>query len=340
VGTQDGDWVGFPGVTALSNGNYVVRSSHWDNGARIDVGAATWCNGIVGCTGVVTITNSLVGSKANDNVGYGGIALSNGNYVVRSPNWDNGGASDAGAVTWCSGTTGCIGVVSIANSLVGSRTYDYVGSVTALSNGNYVVGSTSWANGAASAAGAATWCSGTAGCIGVVTTTNSLVGTQAGDLVGPATALSNGNYVIGSRYWDNGATSDAGAVTWCNGTLGCTGVVTTTNSLVGNQANDQVGFDVTALSDGNYVVSNPHWDKGATSDAGAVTLGNGATGVVGPITATNSVLGTSANGGAAMVFDYGSFNLQLVVGRPADNIVSILEFFRVNSRVYLPLVRK
>ncbi len=27
------DQVGIDGVTALSNGNYVVRSPHWDNGA-------------------------------------------------------------------------------------------------------------------------------------------------------------------------------------------------------------------------------------------------------------------------------------------------------------------
>ena len=28
------------------------------------------------------------------------------------------------------------------------------------------------------------------------------------------TALTNGNYVVGSPYWDNGAVADAGAVTW------------------------------------------------------------------------------------------------------------------------------
>src|SRR5262249_26317451 len=56
--------------------------------------------------------------------GYSGVvALSNGNYVVNSPNWDNGAASDAGAVTWGSGTTGVSGVVSSANSLVGNSAY-------------------------------------------------------------------------------------------------------------------------------------------------------------------------------------------------------------------------
>ena len=73
--------------------------------------------------------NSLVGSTANDNVGsvdtgygpYGGVtALSNGNYVVSSPDWTNGAAADAGAVTWGSGTAGVSGAVSATNSLVGT----------------------------------------------------------------------------------------------------------------------------------------------------------------------------------------------------------------------------
>ena len=49
------------------------------------------------------------------------------------------------------GTTGVSGIVSAANSLVGSTTDDYVGynddgisAVTALSNGNYVVSSPEW----------------------------------------------------------------------------------------------------------------------------------------------------------------------------------------------------
>ena len=54
-------------------------------------------------------------------------ALTNGNYVVRSPAWDNGAVADAGAVTLGSGTTGVSGAVSAANSLVGSTADDQVG---------------------------------------------------------------------------------------------------------------------------------------------------------------------------------------------------------------------
>jgi hypothetical protein len=32
--------------------------------------------------------------------------MSNNHYVVHSPNWDNGGMVNAGALTWANGTTG------------------------------------------------------------------------------------------------------------------------------------------------------------------------------------------------------------------------------------------
>ena len=179
-------------MTALSNGNYVVSSPNWTNGAATDAGAVTWGSGTAGVSGPVSATNSLVGSTANDSVGGGGgvTALSNGNYVVSSPNWTNGAAADAGAVTWGSGTAGVSGAVSATNSLVGSTANDQVGGdnvsgwgrfddVTALSNGNYVVSSPDWTNGAAADAGAVTWGSGTAGVSGAVSATNSLVGSTA-----------------------------------------------------------------------------------------------------------------------------------------------------------------
>ena len=43
-------------------------------------------------------------------------------------------------------------------------------------------------------------------------------------------------------YWDNGAATNAGAVTWGSGTAGVSGVVSSANSLVGSTANDQVGY--------------------------------------------------------------------------------------------------
>ena len=297
IGSKAGDGVGISGVTALSNGNYVVRSQTWDNGTVTNAGAATWGNGSTGTSGVVSSSNSLVGSTAVDGVGSSGVtALSNGNYVVRSQTWDNGAATNAGAVTWGNGSTGISGVVSSANSLVGSTTSDQVGSIVYdLGNGNYVVRSQNWDNGAATDAGAVTWGNGSTGISGVISSSNSLVGSTPVDQVGSiVTALGNGNYVMSSPGWDNGATTDAGAVTWGNGSTGISGVVSGSNSLVGSTAFDDVG-NVTALSNGNYVVSSPDWDNGAATDAGAATWGNGSTGTSGVVSGSNSLIGSTAS---------------------------------------------
>ncbi len=397
IGTAANDQVGFNGVTALTNGNYVVRSQLWDNGAIADAGATTFCSGTTGCAGMtVSPANSSVGSTANDGIN-AAAALSNGNYVSGSGDWDNpstmqtnvgavrwcngttgctgavsaansliGPASGeslrfatalsngnyvvssplssisnsaAGSVRWCSGTTGCTGTLTLANSLVGSTFNDQVGlNVTALTNGNYVVMSPMWNKGAISQAGAVTLCDGTAGCVGTVTTANSLTGSTINDRIGGigslATPLSNGNYLVRSGSWDNGAITDAGAVTLCSGTAGCAGSsVSAGNSLVGSTANDFVGggafcglggvfCGVTVLSSGNYLVKSRNWDNGAIADAGAVTYASGI-GTVGAITASNSVRGTTAGGGEMQSFAFDSTNNQLVVGRPADNIVTV-----------------
>ncbi|MBK7958032.1 MAG: T9SS type A sorting domain-containing protein [Bacteroidetes bacterium] len=301
IGSSANDQIGSSTITVLSNANYVVRSLDWDNGAIADAGAVTWCDGTTGKVGVVSASNSLVGSVTNDQIGFNGITvLSNGNYVIGCPNWDNGAIANAGAVTWCNGTTGRVGPVNASNSLVGSSANDAIGGsgITALTNGNYVVSSRNWDNGAIAQAGAVTWGNGTTGIVGTVSASNSLIGSAASDLIGNngITALSNGNYVVTSNSWDNGAIVDAGAVTWGNGTIGIVGAVSASNSLVGSSANDAFGGGaITALTNGNYVVTRPFWDNGAIADAGAVTWGNGTTGRVGPVSASNSLVGSSAN---------------------------------------------
>ena len=296
VGTIVNDRIGMYGVVGLTNGNYVVLSQHWNDNA----GAATWGNGTTGITGTVSASNSLIGASPNDYVGLlGTTALSNGNYVVYSPNWNG----LRGAATWGNGTTGTVGTVSAANSLVGTLAGDFVGGDggTALTNGNYVVNSYSWDNGAATNAGAVTLGNGIGGTVGAVSAANSLVGTKIDDFVGRyITALTNGNYVVNSYSWDNGAVVDAGAVTWGSGTTGVTGVVSATNSLVGSTSSDRVGYSgdfgrVTALSNGNYVVSSPNWDNGAIVNAGAVTWGNGTSGVSGVVSSSNSLVGSTAS---------------------------------------------
>jgi len=307
VGSTAEDRVGDLGVTELTNGNYVVSIPSWDDGATANVGAATWGSGTTGVKGVVSAANSLVGSTANDQVGFPVIRLTNGNYVVQSQFWDDGATANAGAATWGSGATGIKGVVSAANSLVGSTSEDAIGNngVTALSNGNYVVASSSWDNGATADVGAATWANGATGAKGAISETNSLIGSTAGDLVGLSgvTTLKNGNYVVSSLFWDNGAASNAGAATWGNGTTGVKGVVSAANSLVGSTASDLVGSNgATALANGSYIVGSQAWDNGATADVGAATWGSGTTGVKGVVSAANSLVGSTAGDGVGSGF--------------------------------------
>ncbi len=300
VGSVASDFVGSGGITVLTNGNYVVFSSGWDNGTIVDAGAITWGNGATGITGTISSTNSLIGSTSGDSFGSSITALTNGNYVVSSSGWDNGTIVDAGAVTWGNGLIGISGVVSSTNSLVGSIAGDFVGNagITVLTNGNYVVSSSNSDNGTIVDAGAITWGNGLTGISGVVSSTNSLVGSTAGDFVGNAgiTVLINSNYVVSSPYWNNGTTVDAGAVTWGNGLTGISGAVSSTNSLVGTTAYDSVGnAGITALTNGNYVVSSPYWNNGTIVSAGAATWGNGLTGISGAVSSTNSLVGSTAD---------------------------------------------
>jgi len=357
VGTSAGDFVGggggsyyLPGVYALTNGNYVIASPKWSNNTPFGAfGAVTWGDGTQGTRGVVSPDNSLVGTTQGDAVGSGVSAyylpgvfpLSNGNYVVASPQWHNAGASNAGAVTWASGVAGVTGAVSVANSLVGTVAGDALGGgsseffapgVTALADGNYVIDSPAWNDGAAIHAGAATWASGISGLTGVVTSANSLIGDDAYSDVGSSgiTALTNGNYVVGSAFWKNGSVLSAGAVTWASGLAGVSGTVSAANSLVGTNDYDQVGQGgIFAMSDGNYVVVSPRWQNGGSAVAGAVTLASGRFRTSGTIQAYNSVLGAAAGGGLDLVFAYDAVRHQLVVGRPADNIVSLFTMDQV-----------
>jgi len=298
VGSTADDFISSDGITALSNGNYVVSSLDWDNGATVDAGAATFGSGTTGISGSVSPVNSLVGSSAGDLVGDGGVtALSNGNYVVRSPLWNNGAVTEVGAATFGSGITGISGVVSPVNSLVGSTVNDRVSDngIAALSNGNFVVSSRIWDNGAAINAGAATFGSGITGISGVVSPVNSLVGSTVDDRVSGSgiAALSNGNYVVGSSNWDNGAVTEVGAATFGLGSTGISGVISATNSLVGTTASDFVGGRIVALSNGNYVVRSPDWDNGLVGAAGAATFGSGTTGVRGLVSPANSLVGST-----------------------------------------------
>jgi hypothetical protein len=308
VGATANDTVGSVAITTLTNGNYVVRSPNWDAPGAANAGATTFGNGTTGAAGTVSASNSLVGSTASDSTSLTVHPLTNGNYVVRNPNWDAPGAVNAGAVTFGNGTTGTSGTISAANSLVGSTLNDNLAGVGSgsgiipLTNGNYVVCSTQWDAPGAANAGAITFGNGTTGISGPISAANSLVGSTANDLLGSVVgndlgviALTNGNYVVRSMFWDAPGAAEAGAATFGNGTTGITGTISAANSLVGTAANHNVGEGVTALTNGNYVVISNRWDTGGLLQVGAVTFGNGTTGVTGTVSAANSLVGTRAS---------------------------------------------
>jgi len=146
TGNAAGDQVGNGGVKVLKNGNYLVVSPYWHN----SIGAVTWGNGATGVTGVVSSSNSLVGSTPGDHVGREDvITLDNDNYLVVSQFWHN----FTGAVTWGNGAIGASGVVSSTNSLVGGTPGDGVGVVIVLSNDNYLTVSPHWQNNGAADVG-------------------------------------------------------------------------------------------------------------------------------------------------------------------------------------------
>ena len=285
-------------VLTLSMGNIAVSDPTVNNNA----GAVYLFNGKTGA--LVNALVGTIGGSKGDRVGTGPAAdgltaLPDGNFVVDSFFWNGG----RGAVTWVNGTTGLSGPVSSLNSLVGTlpgatTAGDAVGlgDIYVLTNGNYVVSSPGW-NGSR---GAVTFGSGSAGVVGAVSAGNSLVGSSPGDRIGSVPQgsfdnivnLTNGNFVVPSPTWNG----NRGAVTWANGTTGITGTISAANSLIGMHPGDFVGLAVgdfgnqvgiTALSNGNYVVSSNQWNAGA----GAATWGNGTTGVNGTISATNSLIG-------------------------------------------------
>ncbi|NVO08082.1 MAG: hypothetical protein HXX19_20090, partial [Rhodoferax sp.] len=277
-------------------------------------GSITWMDRTTGklsnnvSPGVISASNSLVGSNTNDQLGAGGtLDLMNGNMLVKSPDWSN----NTGAVTWISGSDGKLsngsfaGALSSSNSVVGGTAADSVssGGVELLTDGNFynaMILSPAWTNPTASQAnaGAVTWINGADGKLsdgstgGAIGPANSLVGALANSYVGSGyrALLGNGNVAIPSPSWVAGSTaspiSGAGAVTWMHGADGklmdgsVAGTVSVANSLVGANASDGVGTTVTALTDLN--ASNHNYLVGSHNTAGgALTWVNGDNGRTG-----------------------------------------------------------
>lgn len=329
TGSHAHDQVGSGGVLAVgaSLSNYIVGSPLWDrtgdaNALLADAGAVTWRSGagLGGSNTTLSASNSLVGAYAGDRIseptaaGARGLyVLTNGHYVVASPQWHG----FLGAVTWGHGEAPTAAVVGMGNSLVGNSFADEVGQkgITVLAGGQgFVVNSFGASPFGQRGAGAITWLSNDGfTALGedikqssvTYNQYNSLVGQFAGDLVGSGNvvALPNGAYVVMSPSWtgqDHASTYPAGAFTWLKPVLhasthtatGVTGVVSADNSLVsGEHTGSATGLSTLVLPNGNYVAIMPGW----YDDRGAVTLGNGATGTFGTIRYNEIVHPTSTS---------------------------------------------
>jgi hypothetical protein len=293
------DFAGSISAAGGAQGGFIEVSSH---GTLTDAGKA---DAGPGGTLVLDPTNLVVSAAPTGvfplfnlvNPGSGGtfgsqvVTLSTGNIVVTDST-----VNSTGAVYLFNGQTG-----ALISALTGTS-----GAVKALPSGNFVVDNPSW-NGKR---GAVTWISGTAGLNGTVSTSNSLVGSNAGNLLtgdqvgggtDPSTGvasqgvsvLPNGNYLVFSPLWNG----KRGAVTWGSGTAGVTGTISAANSLIGGGPGDAVGgrattfvSGVTALPNGNYVVVSPDFGGGK----GAATWGNGTTGATGIVSSANSLVGSLA----------------------------------------------
>jgi hypothetical protein len=320
------------GVVALTNGNYVVTSPHW-NGQK---GAITWGNGTQGTVGVVSALNSIVGASSGDQVGLSGVAgvtpLANGNYVVASPSWKNANGITVGAATWVDGDSPRTGTVNASNSLAGTTPMSAGMDVVALTNGHYVVAFPGWDRGTVSQAGAVVWGNGVSGTTGTVSLQTALVGAHGGDYVGVPIALTDGNYIVCSQGFSTASATYVGAVTWASGWGGRVGDIDASNSLIGSSPSDSLCSDQwdylePRLPEGEYLIASPKYDDGAVVDAAAFTWAE--TPVFGEVNLENSVIGSVWEGGEGggrpgLFAAYDFANRRVFVGRPASNVVTVM----------------
>ncbi len=368
VGGAANDRIGSGGIDPIDYyyGSHIhfVRSPEWtDGGTKVAAGALTrfdansgLLSGMTAATdfaelgGRVDRGNSLVGAHSGDRIGDGEFLRFNSGTgygaLIRHANF----ASGAGAITWIRGSDGMLadenfgGVVSTANSLVGSAAGDAIGSggLQAVSDGQtgkFFVLSPDWSDaGTRSAAGAITWFDANAGTLsdgshgGVVSATNSLVGTAAGDRIGSGgirKASADGyemrHFAFSPLWSDGGTKAGAGAVTWIDGETGhlidesAGGAVSGANSLVGSAAGDSVGSGWLVplkVAGSRGLILSPEWSAGGTqASTGAITWYNAEAGVLangqllrGAVSGQNSIVGTAAGDRVGSSEDWFSFS--------------------------------
>ena len=198
------DYLGYSGVTALGNNNFVIASADDDVNSVVNAGSVMLVNGATGAQ----IGSTIAGDTRDDYLGNSSItALGNNNFVIASAYDDVNSVSNAGSVMLVSGATGA----QIGTTIAGYTANDNLGNsgVTALGNNNFVIASrnddvNSVVN---------------AGSIRQIDTT----GTQVSIITGAATddmynirvtdASTHNFYVVSLMRFDNNSMTDSGFAT-------------------------------------------------------------------------------------------------------------------------------
>jgi hypothetical protein len=241
----------------LPSSHFVVYSYADDIGGIVDAGSVALYDGETG----LQIGSTLQGDSQDDEVGRAIRILPNGNYVVLSYLENINGDLGAGTIRVFSGGT----AAQVGSTIAGSN-LSFIGKRSSvLDNGSNIL--VSWSeneNGIRLINGD------TGAQIGAVISEDTAGDVQAVNAQG----LSNGNLVIGLALDDVGGLSNAGSVRLINGVTGAQ----VGSLIVGDNDNDRVGYNVTPLTNGNYIAGSQRDVIGGLSDVGSVSLYNGSTG--------------------------------------------------------------
>ncbi|MEO1657311.1 MAG: hypothetical protein AAFR65_06280 [Pseudomonadota bacterium] len=260
-------------LIALSNGNLISLNGGTFGGLN-NAGSVSLLDG----DDLLEIA-TFGGDDADDAFGFGApfgesagvvelLGPNAGLFVIHSPFDDVGGNANAGSVVLVDGTTGA----EIAR-IEGDAPDDELGSngVFALSNGNVVILSSDDNPGGLNDAGSFTLVDGATGAI-----LAQVAGDDVNDGLGREFAeLTNGNFIVGSRFDDDAGVNDGSVflINSANGNL----VAEIRGTDVG--ATD-IGGDVLALDNGNFVVGASGSDSGGFINRGFIGLFDGDTGAL------------------------------------------------------------
>ena len=328
---NDESWPGQ--FLSFDDGSYAMLGIVWVGGSDgRHERAMTVVQGSNHFTGVVTMTNSLLsdGAKFQRLIPLTGTAFLL--HAVYPDGHPLAGRSVFARVDATAGLTG-------AFTTTGGLYLDSSGwpRVMPLDDGNFVIYDGGWNGGR----GIVHWHDGSGPMVGEINASNSLVGECADQEVGDAiTPLRNGRYVIGSPGWEpcGSAVTDIGAATWMESGP-ATGSVSVTNSIVGNSADDKVGyayFDTDYWDDqfgvlhnsGDWSMPVAEWDRGADTDVGALMSLPGDRRVTGTVAGLShlAIYGLAADSGGSS----GTFN-----ALAEDQGHTVVSWWGTDQRMYL-----